>query len=557
MNQCANVNKICHICGLFTIKKQARNLSPDICENYKLYFGFELVQSVWSPNICCGSCSCNLRNWRFSRGRGLKFGVPMIWSEPKPHDGNCFFCQLPNLTGKKATDRHKIVYPSVKSVQLPIPHNNDLPVPAVPEEGADVETDREDVDTYEVEDDFEDDPSFVPQDTDEIHKPSQEELNDFCRDLNLPKDKSEMLVSRLKQWNLAGVTAKSSAHRTRDLPYSKFFTDGSGLIYCTDLDGLMKEMKIDHDPSEWRLFLDSSMKSFKVVLLHNGNTKPTIPIAYSTTMKETYENCKTILNAINYNQYRWLVCCDLKMVHILLGLQAGFIKFCCFLCKWDSRARANHYIKRDWPLRETFVVGNSNVIYEPLVDAKKIVIPPLHEKLGIFSNWVKALDTSKAGFQYLIDKFPKKSEAKVKAGIFNGPEIRTLLADERFTVVLENKERDAWESFKSVCQNFLGNHRAENYKELVERMLVNFKDMGVLMSPKIHLIHNHLDCFPPNCGDFSDEMGERFHQDLSQFENWYQGKVGPRMLGEYCWMQCRDLPDNTYNRMPHQRPRHD
>ena len=32
------------------------------------------------------------------------------------------------------------------------------------------------------------------------------------------------------------------------------------------------------------------------------------------------------------------------------------------------------------------------------------------------------------------------------------------------------------------------------------------------MSLKIHFLHSHLDFFPENLGDVSDEHGERFHQ---------------------------------------------
>ena len=35
-------------------------------------------------------------------------------------------------------------------------------------------------------------------------------------------------------------------------------------------------------------------------------------------------------------------------------------------------------------------------------------------------------------------------------------------------------EKAAWQSFKSVCEDFLGNKKSENYKELVEEMLKNF-----------------------------------------------------------------------------------
>jgi len=35
----------------------------------------------------------------------------------------------------------------------------------------------------------------------EFHGSTQEELNDLIRDLDLPKSKAELLVSRLQQWN--------------------------------------------------------------------------------------------------------------------------------------------------------------------------------------------------------------------------------------------------------------------------------------------------------------------------------------------------------------------
>ncbi|UYV82366.1 K02A2.6-like [Cordylochernes scorpioides] len=42
------------------------------------------------------------------------------------------------------------------------------------------------------------------------------------------------------------------------------------------------------------------------------------------------------------------------------------------------------------------------------------------------------------------------------------------------------------------------------------------------MSLRIHFLHSHLDFFPDNLGAFSDEHGERFHQDISIMEKRYQ-----------------------------------
>ena len=45
-------------------------------------------------------------------------------------------------------------------------------------------------------------------------------------------------------------------------------------------------------------------------------------------------------------------------------------------------------------------------------------------------------------------------------------------------------------------------------------MLGNFMILGMNMSIKVHFLHSHLDQFPKNLGDVSDEQGEGFRQDI-------------------------------------------
>jgi hypothetical protein len=123
------------------------------------------------------------------------------------------------------------------------------------------------------------------------------------------------------------------------------------------------------------------------------------------------------------------VCGDLKVIALLLGLQIGYTKFCCFLCEWDSRDRKTHFIKKQWPKRKNLTPGKKNVTCKPLVDRKKVYLPPLYIKLGLVKNVVKAMDRDGQVFLHLQRKFPRINDAKIKEGIFTGPQIRELMKD--------------------------------------------------------------------------------------------------------------------------------
>jgi hypothetical protein len=66
-------------------------------------------------------------------------------------------------------------------------------------------------------------------------------------------------------------------------------------------------------------------------------------------MKESHDYVKFLLTMIQYEKYSWYVCGDLKVIALLLGLQLGYTKFCCFLCEWDSRDQKTHFVKKEWP----------------------------------------------------------------------------------------------------------------------------------------------------------------------------------------------------------------
>jgi hypothetical protein len=68
------------------------------------------------------------------------------------------------------------------------------------------------------------------------------------------------------------------------------------------------------------------------------------------------------------------------------------------------------------------------------------------------------------------------------------------------------------------------------------------------MSLKLHFLHFHLDYFPENLGDLSEEQGERFHQDVKEMEISYQGRWDVSMMADYCWSIKREALRQEHKR---------
>ena len=58
------------------------------------------------------------------------------------------------------------------------------------------------------------------------------------------------------------------------------------------------------------------------------------------------------------------------------------------------------------------------------------------------------------------------------------------------------------------------------------------------------MLHAHLDQFKDNMGAYSEEHGERFHQDVVDFERRrrYQEQYNENMMGDYIWCLIRESP---------------
>jgi hypothetical protein len=70
------------------------------------------------------------------------------------------------------------------------------------------------------------------------------------------------------------------------------------------------------------------------------------------------------------------------------------------VCEWDSRDGKHHYIKK-WPQRESLIPGQKNVANTPIINPKKVYLPPSHTKLGLIKYPVKA---DSARYIYVFEK---------------------------------------------------------------------------------------------------------------------------------------------------------
>jgi TRAP-type uncharacterized transport system substrate-binding protein len=67
------------------------------------------------------------------------------------------------------------------------------------------------------------------------------------------------------------------------------------------------------------------------------------------------------------------------------------------------------------------IPGEKNAVNNPLIKPEKVYLSPLHIKLGLIKNFVKAMYQNRDGFMYLKNKFPRISDTKIKEEASAGP----------------------------------------------------------------------------------------------------------------------------------------
>ena len=82
--------------------------------------------------------------------------------------------------------------------------------------------------------------------------------------------------------------------------------------------------------------------------MHNGTIFGFVPTGHSVYLQKLYYDIKMVLDSIKYLELNWIIYVDLKMVNFLVGQQKCFTKFSCYLCMWESRARNQRWIQKEY-----------------------------------------------------------------------------------------------------------------------------------------------------------------------------------------------------------------
>jgi len=107
-------------------------------------------------------------------------------------------------------------------------------------------------------------------------------------------------------------------YRGRQEEFKDFFSQEDGVVFCNDVCSVIEVFGHEYNPDQWRLFIVSSKVSVKVVPLYNGNRFTTVPLVHAANMRESYKSMKLLLGKIKYDEFKWKLCGDLKVMALLL-----------------------------------------------------------------------------------------------------------------------------------------------------------------------------------------------------------------------------------------------
>ena len=167
----------------------------------------------------------------------MPFTVPIVWRKPKDHSSDCH-ASVTKITGIASKFKRTVKYQDLLSTIRSVPHSEEVPAPKPPENltFSDVNSNSDEDHGEQERDNVGCDLTFEAScSSSEPHLLRQGDLNDHVRDLNLPQTQAELLVCRLKGWNLLRHDTEICFFCYHQNEFKEIFSQEDDLVFCNDV----------------------------------------------------------------------------------------------------------------------------------------------------------------------------------------------------------------------------------------------------------------------------------------------------------------------------------
>ena len=290
-------------------------------------------------------------------------------------------------------------------------------------------------------------------------------------------------------------------------------------------------------------------------MFSDAGVKRMMLLAVFPEVDETFESIQSLVSNLKLRVGSGrMLCADLKVINLSLGLQSHQCRHPCPFCEWkkgedkhDHPDRTFEKIRRDFERFQQQASGKKEKVkhfFNCLRPASSlfpengrvidfVLLPELHLFLGVVNKLFMELK----GIDARVAKEWSRDELHLRAapwsGQFVGNDCQTLLkntdrlrdianrlpARQRTKRAKINCVADAFLSFQKLVHSCFGNTLYDSW----EKDLINFRESyratRASISPKIHIIIAHLNYFVEKFGAlgiYSEHAGEAIHHDFKR-----------------------------------------
>ena len=339
----------------------------------------------------------------------------------------------------------------------------------------------------------------------------------------------------VKEVDLPVVYAKNVEELASLIMVERGLTPETSLVQIGIDDGqnllkvMMSVKEKDPEPVEPRAKRFKYDDGFAPTDFKLSGVKKLILLLVSPT-SERHDNMSALMNLLNLDAIEFGLCCDLKMVNIVLGKQNASSKFCCPFCFGSSPWQGSFTTTTVgilWKEYNSFVAAGSNlkkamdfhnVVNPPLVtggDEKKILgdlffVPEHHVYTGIFGKLVmeferKSFDTPQEGKDYL-DTWMASPGINVSRTVYHGSANFVGNMVQKFLSKLENLEfkvrqdlspakllvaktyMEAFKLLRAVVKSCFGQTLSPGYSALIKDFSTHYRSLNISIPLKVRNI---------------------------------------------------------------------